>query len=53
MKTVGPEKGVNYTSKEGYWAKSDAIFSEIDPKEVCVTMNKHVAIFDLHSSLIG
>ena len=36
VKTVGPEKGKTYTSKEGYPAVADATFSDIDPKAVSV-----------------
>jgi protease I len=36
VKVAAPEKGATYTSKEGYPVKSDATFSEIDPKSVKV-----------------
>jgi len=34
--TAGPEKGASYPSKEGYPAKADVTFQEIDPKKVKV-----------------
>jgi hypothetical protein len=33
-KLVGPKAKEKYLSKEGYWAFTDCIFSDIDPKEV-------------------
>jgi len=36
VKVAAPKKGETYTSKEGYPVKSDALFSEIDPKKVKV-----------------
>jgi len=34
VKVVGPEAKKVYTSKEGYWGTSDAVFSEINASEV-------------------
>lgn len=36
-KLVGPKAKEKYLSKEGYWAFTDCIFSDIDPKEVTGT----------------
>lgn len=33
-KLVGVKAKEKYTSKEGYWAFTDCVFSDIDPKEV-------------------
>eukprot|EP00755_Sulcionema_specki_P020606 Sspe_Gene.12649::Locus_4316_Transcript_1_1_Confidence_1.000_Length_633::g.12649::m.12649/K05520/pfpI; protease I len=36
VKVAGPKKDSVYKSKFGYWAKSDSVFSDIDPNEVKV-----------------
>lgn len=36
VKVAAPKKGETYTSKEGYPVKSDALFTEIDAKQVKV-----------------
>ena len=38
VKVVGPKIKEKYTSKEGYWAFTDTLFSEIDPKEVFLVL---------------
>lgn len=35
---VGPQKDVVYKSKEGYWARSNAVVAEIDPRAVDVVV---------------
>jgi protease I len=36
VKVAGVKKGEIFKSKEGYWAKSDCVFADIDPTQVAV-----------------